>query len=262
MERGFRTLHCADTSRPSGYGAWLMIDRMRVLGLVPARGASKRLPRKNILPLAGRPLIGWTFDAAAASHHLDRVVLSTDDRETFEVARRLGADVPFLRPAEFARDASSSVDVALHALGALGESYDLLVLLQPTSPLRTAADIDDTIRACVAAGLGRSFTVSEACKSPYKMYRLDAAGHAVPLLTLPASFRDQDLPTTYASNGAVYAVDVARLGLDRTFVAEPMPVHVMPKDRSVDIDDEVDFLLAEALLARRGGRSGAERHDA
>lgn len=230
-----------------------MIGQRRVLGLIPSRAGSKRLPGKNVRPIAGRPLVAWSIASALASRYLDRVVVSTDDRETADIATAWGADVPFVRPPDLAQDASSSVDVALHALQVLPERYDLLVLLQPTAPLRLPEDIDDTLARCEAAGQGRCFTVSRACKSPYKMYRLSDDGMATPVLAIPPSFRDQDLPAVHASNGAVYVVDVECLRRSRSFVAEPMPAHEMPKDRSVDVDDEIDFLLADLLLRRRLG---------
>lgn len=118
-----------------------MINGRRVLAVIPARGGSKRVPRKNIREVAGKPLIAWTINAAKGSRYIDRCIVSTDDEEVADIARQCGGDVPFMRPAEFARDDSSSIDVLRHAVGKV-PGYDIIVLLQPTSPERTSADID------------------------------------------------------------------------------------------------------------------------
>ena len=114
-----------------------MIDKDKVLGLIPARGGSKGLPRKNILPVAGKPLIGWTIEAAKNSRYLDRLILSSDDREILETAEALGCESPFVRPEALATDSALAIDVIRHAVEAVNDHFDYIVLLQPTSPLRT-----------------------------------------------------------------------------------------------------------------------------
>ena len=133
-----------------------MIEGLSVLGLIPARGGSKGVPRKNIRLVAGRPLLAWTIDAARASRYLDRLVLSTDDCEIGAVAIAAGCEVPFLRPPELARDDTPGIDPVLHALGQL-PPFDIVVLLQPTSPLRLASDIDGCIERMLAARAPASF---------------------------------------------------------------------------------------------------------
>lgn len=118
-----------------------MVHGKRVLAVIPARGGSKRVPRKNIRPVAGKPLLAWTIDAAKASKYIDRCIVSTDDEEVADIARQCGAEVPFMRPAELAQDESSSIEMLRHAARKLPD-HDIIVLLQPTSPERTAADID------------------------------------------------------------------------------------------------------------------------
>jgi len=122
-----------------------MIDSQKILALIPARGGSKGLPRKNILPLSGKPLIAWTVEAAKNSKYIDNCIVSTDDIEIAECAEKYGAEIPFLRPPNLATDFTSSNDVILHAIENIHDNYDLLVLLQPTSPLRTEYDIDNGI---------------------------------------------------------------------------------------------------------------------
>ena len=232
-----------------------MIDGKRVLGLVPARGGSRGIPGKNLVPLGGRPLIAWTADAAAASRYLDRVVLSSDDEAILAAGREAGLEVPFVRPAELARDDTPAMDVVLHALDAL-DDVDLLVLLQPTSPLRTAADIDACIER-VVAGAPCCVSVTEPGHSPAWMFTLGEGGamrRLIPELAIPA--RRQELPAVYALNGAVYVAEVDWLRRERSFLAEGTVGHPMPADRSVDLDDELDLALLEVLVARRGTASG------
>ena len=129
-----------------------MINNKRVVAIIPARGGSKRLPRKNVLPLAGKPLIVWSIEAALASVYIDKTIVSTDDAEIAEISRIAGASVPFMRPPELASDTATSADVVMHALDYLdsqNDHYYYSVLLQPTSPLRTNTDIDAALELCI-----------------------------------------------------------------------------------------------------------------
>ena len=217
-----------------------MIGNQRVLALIPARGGSKGLPGKNIRPAGGKPLIAWTVEAARASRFIDRIVLSTDDDAIMNVARDWGCDVPFRRPAELATDTATSLDVALHALDAL-PGFDVLVLLQPTSPLRTSDDIDAVCRALSNADVDSCVSVCAVEYSPYWMYRLDDAHTLRPLLDDASASRRQDLPDVYRLNGAVYATRVGWLRSQRRFVGPGTVGHVMPDERSIDIDTIADF---------------------
>ena len=228
-----------------------MIEGRRVLGLVPARGGSRGVPGKNIVPLGGRPLIAWTAAAAAGSAWLDRVVLSSDDPTILAAGRDAGLEVPFTRPADLARDDTPAMDVVLHALDALDEPFDLLVLLQPTSPLRTAADIDACIER-VVAGAPCCVSVTEPSHSPAWMFTLgggDRLDRLIPEMALPA--RRQELPPVFALNGAVYVAEVSWLRRTRSFIADGTVGYAMPADRSVDLDDGLDLALLEVLVQRR-----------
>lgn len=229
-----------------------MIDGLKVLALITARGGSKGLPGKNVRPLAGKPLVAWSVEAAKGSRHVDRVVISSDDAEIIAAAVAAGCDAPFVRPAELAQDSTASEPVAIHALDALAEPYDLLVLLQPTSPLRIAADIDLCLERCVASGAPGVISVVEPAKSPYWMFRMDAAGRLSRLLESTAT-RRQDLPQAFAANGAVFVVRVPWFRRHRAFIGEGTVGCAMPPERSVDIDTLLDFRLAEAILAGAGG---------
>lgn len=233
-----------------------MIQGQTVLAILPARGGSKQLPGKNTLPLHGRPLIAWTIEAARRAQTVDRVVVSTDAATIADTARREGADVPFMRPADLATDEADSAGVVLHALEWLQaherREYDLVVLLQPSSPLRTAADIDAGVTAFQAAASANSLVaVTESPKSPFWSYTLAGDGFLTPVISGDASRRRQDLPRTYGLNGALYVNRTDRLWTSRLILDPPMACLVMDRDRSIDIDTQDDFELAEWLMARR-----------
>lgn len=227
-----------------------MINGLTVLALISARGGSKGLPGKNIRRVAGRPLIDFTIAAARRARCVDRIVLSTDDPAIAEVARACGCEVPFLRPAELATDEARSIDVVLHALDAL-PPYDLVVLLQPTSPTRSAADIDEACALLLQHEASSCVSVTLVEQNPYWMYQLDAGARLQPLLPPVASAaRRQDLPLVYVLNGAVYAARSAWLRETRSFVGEGTVAHVMPHDRSIDIDTLEDFEAFAASAVR------------
>ena len=229
-----------------------MIGEARVLAVVAARGGSKGLPVKNLADVGGRPLIAWSIDAGRASRYIDRLILSTDDAAIAAAGRRLGCEVPFLRPAELASDDARIEDGLIHALDAVGESFDLLVLLQPTSPLRLGADIDGCIEQCAQGDTPACVSVCEPSNSPYWMVRLDAADRLSALY--PDWFdspRRQELPTVYAQNGAVYVARVPWFRRHRTFFAAETRGYVLPPERSVDVDSQLDLWLAEACLRQR-----------
>lgn len=228
-----------------------MIDGKRVLAVITARGGSKSLPGKNIRLLGGKPLISWTIEAAQGSAYIDRLVLSSDDPAIIEVARTWGCEVPFARPAELARDDTPGIAPVLHAIEAL-PGYDYVVLLQPTSPLRSISDIDGCLELCVRAGFPACVSVTEPDKSPYWMYTLDPSGQMRPLMEGVERFdRRQELPQVYALNGAVYAADCRWLAASRSFVTLETGGYLMPRERSADIDTELDLLCVEALLERQ-----------
>ncbi|MCP5437384.1 MAG: acylneuraminate cytidylyltransferase family protein [Chromatiaceae bacterium] len=228
-----------------------MIDGLRVLAVVPARGGSKGLPRKNVLDLAGRPLITWTLAAARDSQYVDRCVVSTDDVEIAEVSRAHGGDVPFMRPAELAHDSADTFGAIRHAIEQL-PGFDIVLILQPTSPLRTDADIDGTLVQMQAHAAPACVSVMEPAKSPYWCYRVNDDNRLVPLLDPAYSrMRRQDLPQTFALNGAVYAARVDWLLQHQNCLSEQTVAYAMPAERSVDIDTAFDLRLAELYLQQR-----------
>lgn len=228
-----------------------MIRGKSVLGIVPARGGSKGVSRKNIRLVAGKPLITWTIEEAKKSRYIDRLVLSSEDPEIIQIAQAAGCEVPFVRPAELSRDETPGIVPVLHALGELPR-YDCVILLQPTSPLRSAADIDGAIEFCVGQSARLCVSVCEADKSPYWMYSLGpTGGHLQPLVPFPdREVCRQDLPKAYVLNGAIFLADTAYLTKQKTFLSEETRAYVMPRERSLDIDTEWDFFVLENYLNR------------
>lgn len=226
---------------------------MSVLALIPARGSSKGVPRKNVRALGGRPLLAWTIDAALAAATVDRVLVSTDDEEIRAVALAHGAEAPFLRPPELAADDTSDLPVYEHALSWLAEREryepELVAWLRPTAPLRTAADVDAAVDLLVRTGADCVRSVCAAEHHPFWTRRLEG-DRLLPLLEVDEARypRRQLLPPAYRLNGAV---DVVRRASVRGELWQgDVRGYEMPRERSVDLDDELDFLLAELLLGR------------
>jgi CMP-N,N'-diacetyllegionaminic acid synthase len=233
---------------------------MRVLGLIPARGGSKGVPRKNVRSLAGRPLLAYTVDAALAADRLDRVVLTTDDEEIAAVGRQLGVDVPFLRPAELAGDRTPTLPVVQHALAALeaaGDRFDAVCLLQPTNPLRPPGLVDACVEELERTGADAVVSVLRvpAEHHPAWVYLSDAEGR-LRLSTGDAApiARRQDLPPAFHREGSVYVTrrDVV-VERDSLYGDHVVGVEVDPAS-SVNIDDLDDWRRAEDLLAARSAR--------
>ena len=205
-------------------------------------------------PLQGKPLIAWTIEAAQGSQYIDRMIVSSDDQEIIEVARQYGADIPFLRPAYLSDSKASSVAVVLHALDELNGDYDWLLLLQPTSPLRTSADIDAAIDLMADNAPSSVVSMCKVDKSPYWMYRKDVRGQLQPVLPeCDRPQRRQDVPDVLVPNGAIYCVDIEKLHDRQSFIYTDTLPYIMSAEYSVDIDDLVDFMLTEVLIQYHRG---------
>lgn len=228
-----------------------MIDGRIVLALIPARGGSKRLPRKNILPLQGKPLIAWTIEAAIQSQYVDQVIVSTECSEIASVCRKYGAETPFLRPPHLATDTASSNETILHALEAMSEKKnDIVAILQPTSPLRTVDHIDESLELLVKKKAQGIVSVSECEHSPLWSNTLpinDQMGEFIG--SLPTGKRSQDLPTYYRLNGAIYIYTTASLLANHgIFYSNDVYAFKMDRVCSVDIDEALDFHVAEMII--------------
>lgn len=227
-----------------------MISGVKILAIIPARGGSKGVVRKNLRQVGGKPLIAWAIEAGRASRYIDRLILSSEDAEIIGAARQWGCEVPFVRPAELAQDDTPGIDPVLHAIGELPD-YDLVTLLQPTSPLRTAADIDGCIELCMAEKAKSCVSVCEVEQHPAWMYKLDGQRRISPLLSGEPDYpRRQDLPPVYVLNGAVYVAECEWLRRNRTFIADNTLGYVMPRERSLDIDGELNLKICEEVLRK------------
>lgn len=226
-----------------------MIDGKSVLAIIPARGGSKGLPRKNVCAVAGKPLIAWTIEAARQSRYIDRLILSSDNDEIIRVARQWGCEAPFVRPAELARDDTPGMEPIFHALEQC-PGFDWVVVLQPTSPCRTGQDIDACLELLRDRQASAVVSVAESSSHPAWTYRLEPDASLCPFLATTAT-RRQDLPPAFSLNGAVYVAVIESLSRLRSFIAAGTLAYPMPRERSVDIDDAVDLALAAVLLESR-----------
>ena len=220
---------------------------MTRLALIPARGGSKGIPRKNIKIFCGKPLLHWSIDVALQSGCVDQVVVSTDDPEIAEVARAGGAEVPFLRPGELASDTAPGITTALHALEQLPDVSDVL-LLQPTSPLRTMADLESIISLRHRTGKDSAVSLTFSAKHPAWMYVLSQDEKLEPILQFDEAHCRQKLPPAYVLNGALFLASRSFLLREQTFITEDTVGYVMPIERSVDIDTSLDWHWAEFLM--------------
>ena len=224
---------------------------MRKLFLIPARGGSKGLPRKNILPLAGKPMIKYSIDAAlVVMTSGDELCISTDDPEIKRVAEECGVEVPFLRPRELATDEATSEDIVKHALmwyKGQGRSFDVVVLLQVTSPLRTAKHINEAL-ALFNQNLDLVTSVKESHANPYFVLHEENKKGYLEKSKKGVYSRRQDCPPVYEFNGAIYIINVKSLNRKSLSDLTKVKKYIMSKKYSVDIDDEIDFIIAEYLL--------------
>lgn len=228
-----------------------MSNHKKILAIITARGGSKGVPGKNIREVGGLPLLAWTILAANQSVYIDRLILSSDDPLIIDVAKQFGCDVPFVRPAYLAEDTSTSADVVLHAINALEEKYDLVVLLQPTSPLRTVGDIDNTIKLVQEGDALSAISVSRVEKPPEWMFEISCEGTLNPLMdnsVVPT--RRQDAAELVMPNGAVYVVKVDEFIKNKQFITKNTRPYIMSEQRSIDIDTSDDLLYLEWLCGQ------------
>ncbi len=231
---------------------------MRFVGLIPARGGSKGIPRKNIADCAGKPLLAWTCEAALGSKRLSRALLSTDSEEIAAAGRACGVQAPFLRPAALAADDSSSLEVMTHALGwldAAGDSADALVLLQPTSPLRTAQHIDEAIERFVAH---KADCVVSVTGVPHRFHPLsvmrEEGGQLVPFQGSQTVTRRQDLPALWARNGPAVLIVSAAMLRRNTIYGGITVGYPMSAPDSLDIDSLSELEFAAQILRSRSAQ--------
>ena len=226
---------------------------MATVAIIPARGGSKGIPRKNLRVLSGQPLIAWSIGQARACTTIDSVIVSTDDPEIADVARKSGADVPFMRPASLAGDLSSTEDVLAHTIESLaqtGRRFDRVVLLQPTSPIRRPDSLSRALALFEETGADSLVSLVESHPFVWR-----AGDYFTPTYDPLARPRRQDLTDDqrlFLENGSIYISSTSALSTSRCRVSGRVAGFVMSREESIDIDDELDFRLAEASIQYLG----------
>lgn len=228
-----------------------MISGNRVIAVIPARGGSKSVPGKNIRPLGGKPLIAWSIEVARQVPEIDRVIVSTDDADIAAISRAYGAEV-YARPPHLATDEALVIEALkdlIQTLRAEQESFEWLVLLEPTCPLRGAEDVRNCLTLLARGGHDSVATFKEAELNPHRAWRMV---EGIPEVFIPGAvpwLPRQKLPKAYQLNGAVYAVRAELLaGESRSLLLGKTAAVLMPGERSHDIDDRFDFQVVETLL--------------
>lgn len=231
-----------------------MIAQRLVLGVITARGGSKGLPGKNIKLLGGKPLLQYTADAARRSRCLTETIVSTDSMEIADVARSCGVPVPFLRPADLAADTTPHLPVLQHAVREMeaktGRTYEFVVTLQPTSPFRLPEDIDGTVELLISSKADSAVSVCEVDSGyhPVKAKRFEGRRLLPYCVAEMEGTRRQDLPPAYKRNSAVYVSRRDLIMKDNRFYGEHVVGYVVPRERSIDIDSPLDWIVAEYML--------------
>lgn len=232
---------------------------MNVLALVNARGGSKGVPGKNIKPLAGKPLIAWSIEAGLRAKRVTRLVVSTDSQEIADIARAAGADVPFLRPAELAQDKSLQIDAIKHAVGFVeqaGENFDVIAILQPTTPLRATEDIDGALELLERSGADSVISVCDVGgRHPLTCYTREEGDRLRPLLNAnTAGVLRQEFSTVLWRNGAVYATRRDVIMEQSSLYGQSTVGYLMPEERSFNIDSLFDWDLTEGYIQLQQAR--------
>ncbi|MFJ5790449.1 cytidylyltransferase domain-containing protein [Lysinibacillus sp. NPDC093197] len=231
-----------------------MIGNKKVLALIPARGGSKSIPKKNIVNLCGKPLIAWTIETAKNTPEIDKVIVSTDDSEIAEIAIKYGAEVQ-MRPSELATDTSLVIDTMHYVINELmgkQDYYEYITLLESTSPMREVQDISRCIRMIYENSLDSVATFKEADLNPHRAWKIEDDVPTTFINDVIPWLPRQQLPNAYQLNGAVYITKIEKLlKSNKELILGEIGAVTMPKDRSIDIDDLIDFSLAELMLKKR-----------
>lgn len=230
-----------------------MIDNKKILAIIPARGGSKGIPKKNIKAVSGKPMINYTIEAAKECEYIDKVIVSTDDEEIAEISMRAGAIVPFLRPDEMATDEAPLIDVVMHAVEFYerkAERYDIILLLQPTSPLRTSEDIQKALEYFIRKGEKPLASVSEVFENPTLVRTFGEQNELKKIVDGEDAVRRQDMKKFYRINGAIYINSMKELNENTNFHENSLG-YVLPREHSVDVDEPQDIVVAEYYLSQK-----------
>ena len=228
-----------------------MIDGKSILAVIPARGNSKRLPNKNILILVGKPLIAWSIEAGLKSEYIDKVVVSSDSNEILDISKKNGANI-VKRPSELASDFATSFDAIKHTIDIRDEKFDFVILLQPTSPLRNNGHIDEALELLIKKNADAIISVVETDHSPLWANTLPKDKSMVNFLKNGVlNKRSQDLVKHYRINGAIYICRTEKLLEEKSFfLKDNIYAYKMDRESSVDIDEKIDFQLAELMIEK------------
>lgn len=227
-----------------------MYKDKKILAIIPARGGSKGIKNKNIVDLCDRPLISYSITAALESRYIDKVVVSTDSEEIAEVARKYDAEVPFLRPKELASDTAKTIDAVMHSIETLeemGQTYDYLVLLQPTQPLRQAYHIDEAIELLMDKNQESLISVRKVIDHPILIRTIDEAGNGIKLINQSSTQRRQEFKQYYKVNGSIYINKIDKLNYE-TSLNDNKLCYTMEDKYDIDIDEYFDLSIAELKL--------------
>jgi len=230
-----------------------MYKGKKILAIIPARGGSKGLPGKNIKELCGKPLIAWSIEHAQKSKYVDELFISTDSKEIADVAEHFGAPCPELRPAELARDTAPSSEFIVYTLEKMkkeGKSFDYFILLEPTSPLRDVEDVDKSIEMLVDNPVAESVmgVVRAEDSNPAFMVKIGEGGLMIPFMGKAETLRRQDIPDAYYFEGTVYLSKCDAYMEKKAFYHDKTLPYVVPKWKSFEIDDIIDFTIIEAIM--------------
>jgi CMP-N,N'-diacetyllegionaminic acid synthase len=232
-----------------------MIDGKKIIAIVPARQGSKGLAKKNIINFIGKPLLAWSIEAALQSNYVDRIIVSTDSTEIAGVGEKFGADIPFIRPSYLSEDSSTSVEVICHAIEfmseKLGENFDFVILLEPTSPLRTSEDVDLALEKLIGSPDARSLVSVGESESQHNKLQFNITESEF-ISVEPSSkkfvhIRRQDLARSYFLDGSIYLSYIHTLFEFASFVHGKTLTLSLPKWKNIEIDDEYDYVMALAL---------------
>lgn len=232
-----------------------MINNNKIVAIIPARGGSKGIPRKNIRNLCGKPLIAHTIEEARKSNYIDRVIVSTEDSEIASIGKSYGAEIPFLRPIELSQDDTPGIDPIIHCVEWLieNEDYtpDYVICLQCTTPFRNSIQIDEAIKTLIDSDKESLVSLCESDISPYWMKKIEN-GHIVDFMNDSKFYaRRQETPPVYKLNGAIYISRVNNLLQNRNWYTNQTQAFIMNKVTSLDIDDILDFKFAEFLFKEK-----------
>jgi CMP-N,N'-diacetyllegionaminic acid synthase len=229
-----------------------MYNEHKILCIIPARSGSKGIPGKNTKPLCGKPLIAYSIEQALKTEFIDRTIVSTDDEMIAKISRDFGAETPFIRPAQLATDGASTLDVLLHTIEWCKTNenlfYDIILLLHTTSPLRSIGDIRKCIEILVDQNADNVFSVTPASNNPYFNMVEAKEDNRVALVKEGDFSSRQSAPPVYDMNSSIYTWWADRLVKKKSLYLKKTRIHIMPRERSIDIDEPLDFRIADLIM--------------